>query len=106
MKKILTSFLAVGDRSGEAVTLGNIGVLFQSTNRPAYVFERAGAKAVMASLWAVDDEATQQLMVQFYQNLKQGMTKGKALQKAKLKLIAHHRHAYYWSPFVLIGDAR
>ncbi|MBN3897823.1 MAG: CHAT domain-containing protein, partial [Nostoc sp. NOS(2021)] len=72
----------------------------------AYVFERAGAKAVMASLWAVDDEATQQLMVEFYQHLKQGMTKGEALQKAKLKLIADHRHPFYWSPFVLIGDAR
>ncbi len=24
----------MGDRTGEAVTLGNIGVLFQSTNRP------------------------------------------------------------------------
>ncbi|MEH2007130.1 CHAT domain-containing protein, partial [Nostoc sp.] len=71
----------------------------------AYIFERAGAKAVMASLWAVDDEATQQLMVYFYQNLKQGMTKGEALQKAKLKLIADHRHPFYWSPFVLIGDA-
>ncbi|MEH2268508.1 MAG: CHAT domain-containing tetratricopeptide repeat protein [Nostoc sp.] len=72
----------------------------------AYIFERAGAKAVMASLWAVDDEATQELMVYFYQNLKQGMTKGEALQKAKLKLIADHRHPFYWSPFVLIGDAR
>ncbi|MEH2192628.1 MAG: CHAT domain-containing tetratricopeptide repeat protein [Nostoc sp.] len=72
----------------------------------AYIFERAGAKAVMASLWEVDDEATQQLMIQFYQNLKQGMTKGEALQKAKLKLIEDHRHPFYWSPFVLIGDAR
>ncbi|ACC80595.1 CHAT domain-containing protein [Nostoc punctiforme] len=72
----------------------------------AYIFERAGAKAVMASLWAVDDEATQLLMVDFYQNLKLGMTKGEALQKAKLKLIADHRHPFYWSPFVLIGDAR
>ncbi|WP_251956534.1 CHAT domain-containing protein [Nostoc commune] len=72
----------------------------------AYIFERAGAKAVMASLWAVDDEATRELMVDFYQNLKQGMTKGEALQKAKLKLIADHRHPFYWSPFVLIGDAR
>ncbi|MFN6525795.1 CHAT domain-containing tetratricopeptide repeat protein [Nostoc sp. ChiSLP03a] len=70
----------------------------------AYIFERAGAKAVMASLWAVDDRATQQLMIQFYQNLKQGMTKGEALQQAKLKLIKDH--PYYWSPFVLIGDAR
>ncbi|MEH1800051.1 MAG: CHAT domain-containing tetratricopeptide repeat protein [Nostoc sp.] len=72
----------------------------------AYIFERAGAKAVMASLWAVEDEATQELMVDFYHNLKDGMTKGKALQQAKLKLIADHRHPFYWSPFVLIGDAR
>lgn len=72
----------------------------------AYIFERTGAKAVMASLWAVDDEATQQLMIQFYQNIKQGMTKGKALQKAKLKLMKDYPHPFYWSPFVLIGDAR
>ncbi len=72
----------------------------------AYIFERAGAKAVMASLWKVEDEATQELMVDFYQNLKQGMTKGEALQKAKLKLIKDDRHPFYWSPFVLIGDAR
>ncbi|WGV26997.1 CHAT domain-containing protein [Halotia branconii] len=72
----------------------------------AYIFERAGAKGVMASLWAVEDKATQELMVDFYQNVKQGMTKGEALQQAKLKLIADHRHPFYWSPFVLIGDAR
>uniref|UniRef100_UPI0035C9D08B CHAT domain-containing protein n=1 Tax=uncultured Nostoc sp. TaxID=340711 RepID=UPI0035C9D08B len=69
----------------------------------AYIFERAGAKAVMASLWAVDDEATQLLMVDFYQNLKLGMTKGEALQQAKLKLIADYPHPFYWSAFVLIG---
>ncbi|NMG06146.1 CHAT domain-containing protein, partial [Brasilonema sp. UFV-L1] len=70
----------------------------------AYIFERAGAKAVMASLWAVEDKATQELMIEFYKNIKLGMSKGEALQKAKLKLI--ERHPYYWSPFVLIGNAR
>ncbi|BAZ23773.1 TPR repeat-containing protein [Kalymmatonema gypsitolerans NIES-4073] len=70
----------------------------------AYIFERAGAKAVMAALWAVNDKATQSLMIEFYRNIKQGMSKGEALQKAKLKQI--ERHPYYWSPFVLIGDAR
>ncbi|MCC5638766.1 CHAT domain-containing protein [Nostoc sp. CHAB 5844] len=69
----------------------------------AYIFERAGAKAVMASLWAVEDDATQKLMIDFYANLQQGMTKGEALQKAKLQQIG--RHPFYWSPFVLIGDA-
>ncbi|BAY19759.1 TPR repeat-containing protein [Anabaenopsis circularis NIES-21] len=70
----------------------------------AYIFERAGAKAVMASLWAVEDESTQKLMIDFYTNLQQGKSKGEALQKAKLKQI--ERHPFYWSPFVIIGDAR
>jgi CHAT domain-containing protein len=70
----------------------------------AYVFERAGAQAVMASLWSVDDAATKDLMVQFYQNINQGMSKNEALRQAKLSQIS--RHPFYWSPFILIGDAR
>jgi CHAT domain-containing protein/Tfp pilus assembly protein PilF len=70
----------------------------------AYVFERAGAQAVMASLWSVDDGATKDLMVQFYQNINKGMSKNEALRQAKLSQI--QRHPFYWSPFILIGDAR
>jgi CHAT domain-containing protein/predicted negative regulator of RcsB-dependent stress response len=70
----------------------------------AYVFERAGAQAVMASLWSVDDAATKDLMVEFYQNINKGMSKNEALQQAKLSQI--QRHPFYWSPFILIGDAR
>ena len=70
----------------------------------AYIFERAGAKAVMASLWSVDDTATQELMVAFYQNINQGMSKGEALRQAKLSQIS--LHPYYWSPFILIGNWR
>ncbi|MEG4090295.1 CHAT domain-containing tetratricopeptide repeat protein [Microcoleus sp. Pol12B4] len=70
----------------------------------AYIFERAGANAVMASLWNVDDSATQELMVEFYQNINKGMSKNEALRQAKLSQIT--RHPFYWSPFILIGDAR
>jgi len=70
----------------------------------AYIFERAGANAVMASLWSVDDSATKELMVAFYQNISKGMSKGEALREAKLSQIT--RHPFYWSPFILIGDAR
>ncbi|MEG3871320.1 CHAT domain-containing tetratricopeptide repeat protein [Microcoleus sp. Z1_B5] len=70
----------------------------------AYVFERAGAQAVMASLWSVDDSATKDLMVEFYQNINKGMSKNEALRQAKLSQI--ERHPFYWSPFILIGDAR
>jgi len=70
----------------------------------AYVFERAGAQAVMASLWSVSDSATKDLMVEFYQNINKGMSKNEALRQAKLSQI--DRHPFYWSPFILIGDAR
>ncbi|MDQ2096098.1 MAG: CHAT domain-containing tetratricopeptide repeat protein [Tychonema bourrellyi B0820] len=70
----------------------------------AYVFERAGARAVMASLWSVSDSATKDLMVQFYQNINKGMSKNEALRQAKLSQIG--RHPFYWSPFILIGDGR
>ncbi|MFM7450082.1 MAG: CHAT domain-containing protein, partial [Leptolyngbyaceae cyanobacterium] len=68
----------------------------------AYLFERAGAKATIASLWSAADETTQALMVQFYQNLKQGMGKAEALRRAKLSQI--DSHPFFWAPFVLIGD--
>jgi CHAT domain-containing protein/predicted DNA-binding protein YlxM (UPF0122 family) len=70
----------------------------------AYVFERAGAQAVMASLWSVADVATKDLMVEFYQNINKGRSKNEALRQAKLSQI--DRHPFYWSPFILIGDAR
>ncbi|MDZ8050587.1 MAG: CHAT domain-containing protein, partial [Aulosira sp. ZfuVER01] len=70
----------------------------------AYIFERAGSKAVIASLWSADDKTTKEIMVQFYQNIKQGMNKDEALRQAKLSQI--DSHPFFWSPFVLIGDAR
>ncbi|MGF1675667.1 MAG: CHAT domain-containing protein [Rivularia sp. (in: cyanobacteria)] len=70
----------------------------------AYLFERAGAKATIASLWSADDKTTQTIMVQFYQNIKKGMSKDEALRQAKLSQI--DSHPFFWSAFVLIGDAR
>ncbi|MFW9258847.1 CHAT domain-containing protein [Nostoc sp. CALU 546] len=70
----------------------------------AYLFERAGSKAVIASLWSADDKTTKEIMVQFYQNIKQGMNKDEALRQAKLSQI--DSHPFFWSPFVLIGNGR
>jgi CHAT domain-containing protein len=44
-------------------------------------------------------------MVNFYSNLAQGTTKAEALRQAKLKDIKTNRHPWFWSPFILIGDA-
>ena len=70
----------------------------------AYLFERAGADAVIASLWNVEDQKTKDIMVRFYDNLKQGMTKAEALRQAKLSDALEDVSPFYWSPLILIGD--
>lgn len=72
-------------------------------------FNYAGTKATIASLWEVPDETTSQIMISFYEYLKDGETKSKALQKAKLDYLKNTKadklkHPYYWAGFVLYGS--
>jgi CHAT domain-containing protein len=56
----------------------------------SFYFLNNGAKAVMASLWAVNDGSTSLLMQQFYKNLatsQQPITKAEALRQAQLSLL-------------------
>ncbi len=68
---------------------------------------RSGARSALATLWSVHDQATTELVSEFYRQLEQpGVSRAKALQRAQQKLLAqpHFRHAGYWSPFVLISS--
>lgn len=71
-------------------------------------FWAAGSPAVMASLWRVSDESAQQVMFNFYNEVKGGRDLAGALQAAQLKLIQDpkYQHPYHWAPFVLWGDWR
>ena len=97
-----------------------------------YQFQTRGAKAVIASLWQVNDNSTQVLMNTFYAALHQGLTKNAALQAAQQAMITGDfraleglrgtlgyvhpetgepiraadslSHPYYWAPFILIGN--
>jgi CHAT domain-containing protein/tetratricopeptide (TPR) repeat protein len=97
-----------------------------------YQLQNAGARAVIASLWSVDDGGTQALMNAFYAALKTGKySKAEALQQSQIALINSNNgsseqqrgpsievisngvpdnvvnrlsHPYYWSPFILIGN--
>ncbi len=74
----------------------------------AYVWERAGARAVVASLWSAADAESAQITKAFYGNLKAGMDKAEAMRQAKLALLRRDPdglHPYLWAPFILIGDA-
>jgi CHAT domain-containing protein/Tfp pilus assembly protein PilF len=79
-----------------------IPITYEQIAGPAYVFKRAGARSVIGSLWAPEDNASYQVMVQFYQNLQKGMSKSEALQQAKLSQI--DTHPFFWAPYILIGD--
>lgn len=66
----------------------------------------AGADNLIVSLWAVNDIATQNLMIEFYKYMiqQQQTTKySEPLRKAKLEMIKQGLMPYFWSPFVLIG---
>jgi CHAT domain-containing protein/tetratricopeptide (TPR) repeat protein len=96
--------------------------------------QQKGAKAVMATLWKVDDASVGILMATFYQLWVKtpGMTKAEALQQAqlallhgtadtagasqasepaaspanalKLPLASPYANPFYWAPFILIGN--
>ena len=90
---------------------GNFGTGIENLGL-GYQLQSAGARAVIASLWSVDDGGTQVLMNNFYEILKTGKySKAEALQKAQISLVNSNNsqkkdlsHPYYWSPFILIGN--
>jgi CHAT domain-containing protein len=67
-------------------------------------FLLAGARSVMASLWAVDDESTTALMGEFYRNyLMRGLPPSEALRRAQEALRAEYDDPYYWAAFMVYG---
>ena len=72
----------------------------------ARAFLFAGARSVLVSLWAIDDEATMEFMKSFYQHLRAGESASHALQRAMkcLRDSENFSAPKYWAPFVLIGD--
>jgi len=81
----------------------------------ARAFGAAGAPAIVASLWQVDDKATSELMATFYAHLRKSpqVDTLEALRQAQLHVLRReedglrpYQHPGYWAPFVLIGDFR
>ncbi|MBL7082687.1 MAG: CHAT domain-containing protein [Candidatus Aminicenantes bacterium] len=70
-------------------------------------FFYAGTSSVLMSLWAVNDEASYQLMERFYFHLRSSESIMSALRKAKLEMINSGilSHPYYWAGFVISGKA-
>lgn len=70
-------------------------------------FLAAGSRAVIATLWDVDDGATAVFMEQLYHQLGRGSTPADALRATKQRMRGHATWSApsLWSAYVLVGDA-
>jgi CHAT domain-containing protein len=66
----------------------------------------AGVQAQVGTLWKVADEATKDLMFDFYGRLINGEGRSAALRESQQDMLANpvRKHPYYWAAFVPIGD--
>jgi CHAT domain-containing protein len=70
-------------------------------------FMMAGAKAVVASFWDVQDRSTTTLMEMFYRHLAAGEDKAQALTDAKRDFLNRFGNVapYHWAGFFLVGES-
>jgi CHAT domain-containing protein len=89
--------------SGLGMVQGTEGVLGLT-----WAFLAAGSRSVVSSLWSIDDAATADLMVRFYQAVLTNRNKAESLQASALALKQDPRtaHPAYWAPFQIVGDWR
>ena len=66
----------------------------------------AGSRAVLSTLWQVDDAASAELMIDFYEHLAAGVPAAEALRRAQLVRLADPdtRAPYYWAGYTLTGS--
>ncbi|MBI5302835.1 MAG: CHAT domain-containing protein [Chloroflexi bacterium] len=69
----------------------------------ARVFFYAGARALLATLWHVEDQATAELSERFYRHLNDTRNAAVALQNAQVEMIRAGYAAHQWASFSLIG---
>ncbi|MEL7145415.1 MAG: CHAT domain-containing tetratricopeptide repeat protein [Bacteroidota bacterium] len=62
----------------------------------------AGARSVIMSLWKVDDKATKEFMINFYNNWLSTGDKHEAFNQARRNLKTKYESPYYWGAFILI----
>jgi hypothetical protein len=87
-------------------TAGNSRATGETLEDLATAWLAAGTRTVIATQWAVDDEATSELMHRFYTRLAAGEGASAALHGAQLEMRGLPRFArpYYWAGVVLFGD--
>jgi len=69
---------------------------------------KAGARSALASLWFLDDQASSQLVTEFYRQLHDDSvaSTAMALQRAQIKFLDNpeYSHPAYWAAFLLLNN--
>ena len=67
-------------------------------------FKLSGVNCIMMSLWKVNDDATKELMISFYEGFRGGLSKIEALRKAQKKVreTPGFEDPEYWAGFILL----
>ncbi|CAH3023296.1 unnamed protein product [Porites evermanni] len=83
--------------SGQICSEGVVGI--------ARAFLGSGARSVLVTLWAIEDEAPQALMSRFYEHCARGENASESLRQA-MKWMRENgwSKVSQWAPFMLIGD--
>lgn len=66
-------------------------------------FIYAGAPSVIVTLWEIDDEATAELMGEFYKHFSRGEKTANAIRLAQIKMMKKYQNPYLWAGFQLVG---
>jgi CHAT domain-containing protein len=67
-------------------------------------FRAAGAGSIITSLWKVDDAATKDFMITFYQQFLQTKDKADAYRYAQKSIKEKYKYPYFWGAFVMVGE--
>ncbi len=71
-------------------------------------FALVGVPSIIMSLWNVNDNAASELMLKFHDELSQGQSTARAINRVKRQYIStadeYTSHPYYWSAFVALGE--
>jgi CHAT domain-containing protein/tetratricopeptide (TPR) repeat protein len=71
-------------------------------------FSWAGAKAVIASLWKLNDKSTSEITRYFFNHIAKEKSKDESLQQAKLEFLQKagnlSAHPYFWASLIISGN--
>ena len=85
-----------------------IGVNGLEYSTLARAFMHAGASTLVATLWQVDDAASKELMGYFYERLKKGDDRVRALAEAKRAMLKSDNERLHnpsmWSSYIVFGE--